>query len=58
MLSRIESIAEKQSTTVSAIIRNLIKNYVENEVDMGEFKKRLEALEEEVFKKKKGKATK
>ena len=44
-------IAKEKNTTVSAILKDLLTDYVGTKSELDEIKKRLEALEKEVFKK-------
>ena len=50
---RVERIAKQRNTTASAIMRDLLTDYVDNESDIEVLKRRVDALEKEVFGKKK-----
>ena len=50
---RVERIAKQRNTTASAIMRDLLTDFVENESDIEILKRRVDALEKEVFGKKK-----
>ena len=49
---RIERIAKQKHTTLSAIIRELLTDFADNESDIELLKRRVDALEKEVFGKK------
>jgi len=50
---KVDRIAKQRNTTASAIMRDLLTDFVKNESDIEILKQRVDALEKEVFGKKK-----
>lgn len=49
LLEKVKVLAQKRNTTVSAIIKDYLTEYIGRESDIDDLRKRIEKLEKEVF---------